>query len=213
MAPDAARRVPPYALLPVGLCGIDNLARHHPIAQDFLVMINVVNEQVQRVDALLETLLDPAPFGGRNNPRQNIEREDFFHSRLLPIHVEGDAHLQQRSFGCPLAIKDFVFRQGLQGVEQAARRCAWPCRRSEHFVEELADFVIVEAHKSTCTRPTDTQGRITTGDQAHPTPAPLKPSQSTPRYSSISLAIATAMTNRPTGLLHRTSLRNSDRSH
>ena len=66
-------------------------------------MVNVINEQIQRVNALLEPLFQPAPLDRRDNARHNVEREDLFHAGLLAVHIERNPHLHQHPLGGRLA--------------------------------------------------------------------------------------------------------------
>ncbi len=62
-------------------------------------MIDVVNEQVQRPDALLEPALDPVPFGGGDQPRDRVERDDALDALLAAVDGERDALLAHRQVG------------------------------------------------------------------------------------------------------------------
>src|SRR6266404_318146 len=104
MAPNAPRRLPPDALLPIRFSRLKNLPRYDTVFDDFLVVINIIDEQVQCADTLLKPLFNARPFRGRNNPWQDIKRENLLHPRLLAINIEGDAHLQQGSLRCLLTI-------------------------------------------------------------------------------------------------------------
>src|ERR1035437_1389827 len=85
MAPDATRRFPTDALFAVGFGGENDLTRHDAVVEDLLLVVKVIDEQVQRVNALLETLFQPAPLDRRDNARHNVEREDLLHARLLAV--------------------------------------------------------------------------------------------------------------------------------
>ena len=60
VAPNALRRMNPNALRPVKLCRPYYVFRNDLVFEDLLFVINVVNEFVQGVNALLETLFDPS---------------------------------------------------------------------------------------------------------------------------------------------------------
>ena len=76
VAPDALRRVQPDALRPEGRRGVDDLGGNDPVLDDLLLVIDVVDERVQRVDALLQPALDPCPLRGAHDARDEVERED-----------------------------------------------------------------------------------------------------------------------------------------
>src|SRR5262249_22928322 len=93
VTPDAAWRIPANALLAIGRGGKKNFARDDAVLDDFLTVVNVVNEKVQRTNALLESPFNAGPFLGGDDARKDVERKNFFHASLLAINVEGDAHL------------------------------------------------------------------------------------------------------------------------
>src|SRR5208283_5854070 len=99
MAPNPPGRIPADTLFAVGFSRINDFARHHPVLDDLLVVVNVIDEQVERLDPLFEPLFDPAPFGSRNDPREDVEGKYLLQARLLAINVESDAHLQQGTLG------------------------------------------------------------------------------------------------------------------
>ena len=99
VTPNPRGRIPTNALLPVGFGRENDVFRQDPVFQNALMMINVIDEKVQRSNPLLEAGIDSAPFGGGNNSGKNIEREDLFDSGLFAIDIESDAHLEQRLLG------------------------------------------------------------------------------------------------------------------
>ena len=64
VAPDAARRIDAHALRTVERGRADDLLGNDLVLQDLLIVIDVVDELVERVDALLEAALDPLPLFG-----------------------------------------------------------------------------------------------------------------------------------------------------
>src|SRR5262249_26050807 len=98
VAPGPLRRLQSNASLAEGFCREDQVQRDDTILEDLLVMVNVVDKDIQRMNALTEPALDRYPFVGRNNPRNNIERKDLFRPRLIAVNIECDAHSEQRLF-------------------------------------------------------------------------------------------------------------------
>ena len=68
--------------------------------QDLLTVIDVVDEQVERADALLQPALDDLPLMGRDQARDEIERK-YALGPLLGIGIdrERDALVQERTIG------------------------------------------------------------------------------------------------------------------
>ena len=118
VAPDAPRRIQAVALFPVGHRGENHLGGNHSVAQDLLVVIDIVDEGVEGVDPLLETALDVVPLGGGHDSRDQIEREDALGSRGVSIDVEGDAHLKQQTLGGVFVAQQMALGQGLDRFQQ-----------------------------------------------------------------------------------------------
>ena len=49
------------------LAGIDQLTRDNPVPEDLAIVVDVVEEVVQRGDALGQTTLDNRPLGGSDD--------------------------------------------------------------------------------------------------------------------------------------------------
>ena len=64
-------------------------------------MVHVVDEAVQRLDALSQTRLDDRPFARRQDPRNRIERQDALGGVVLTVRVDGERHaaVQERPVG------------------------------------------------------------------------------------------------------------------
>ena len=57
---------------------VNDFGRNNPVVNDLLLVIDVVQKEVQCSNALAETAFHMLPFGARNNPRDQIKREDAF---------------------------------------------------------------------------------------------------------------------------------------
>ena len=88
--------------------------RDDTVLQDFLLVINVVQEKIQRRDALREAALDLLPLFRRDDPRQQIKRKNFLRALRVAINVERDALPQKiRVHRLPLGV-EFRARQSLE---------------------------------------------------------------------------------------------------
>ena len=65
--------------------------RNNAVLQDFLFVINVVQEQVQRGDALDQAALDHFPFTCGMIRGSKSNGKNLFRPGRIPIHVERDA--------------------------------------------------------------------------------------------------------------------------
>ena len=108
-------------------------ARDDPVAQDLLLAVDVVEEHLQRLDALRDATLEPRPLGRRDHPRHQVQRE----RSLLAGQREGDALVDER------AAERLGPRRQLGGVrrgklgEDALVRPADVALGVEHLVEGL----------------------------------------------------------------------------
>jgi hypothetical protein len=107
---------------------------HHTIADDFAIVVNIINEQIQRRDALLQPALDRLPFAGFNHARHDVERPDLFGARLMAIHREGDAQVQERPFGIALAALQFPLGKRFNPPHQCLAPRPGRAFGGEHFV-------------------------------------------------------------------------------
>ena len=84
------------ALLPEILRPFQDLERKHPVLDDPLRVIQVVDEEVQGGQPLLEARLDALPFRARDHARHDVERPGSVDVRPVAVDGEGDAHGHDR---------------------------------------------------------------------------------------------------------------------
>ena len=87
------------------------IRRDDPVLQDPLLVVDVVEEEIQRGDALDEAGLEFFPFGGGDDAGQEVEREDALRALGIAVNVEGDALPQEKgvdraAFGVQLRPRD-----------------------------------------------------------------------------------------------------------
>ena len=104
------------ALLAVGDGGGDHFGGNGAVLEDFLVVIDVVDEGVERVDALLEAAFDAVPFVRRDDARDQVEGEDAFGAGGVAVDVEGDAQLQQQALGGVLVAEQLAIGERLDDL-------------------------------------------------------------------------------------------------
>jgi hypothetical protein len=110
VAPDASGRVEADALFSKRPCRADEVARHDAVLQDFLLVINVVDEKVESVDPLLQPTLDTLPLMRLDDARHDVERKDPLRSGAIAVDVERDPHVEQCALCCLLPAKEFAIR-------------------------------------------------------------------------------------------------------
>ena len=101
MGVDVARDVEPDHLAPEVPRAEDELGRHDPGLEDLLVVVDVVEEEVERAEPLLEAALDHLPLVGRHDPRHEVEREDPLGAGIVAVDGEADALRQEERVGDP----------------------------------------------------------------------------------------------------------------
>ncbi len=75
--------------------GLDDFFRDDLVFQDFLVVVNVVDEFVEGVDALLQAALDPVPFLGADDARNQVEGKNASGARRIATMVGRTANMRR----------------------------------------------------------------------------------------------------------------------
>ncbi len=115
------------------------LLRHDAGLEDFLVVIDVVEEAVERGDALLQPGFEVLPFRRGNDARNQVERNEPLGACLVAIHRESDAHAAKDQLGLLALGADGVGRLLRQPVSVLGVVGAHTAVCGGHFV--------VEAHR------------------------------------------------------------------
>ena len=122
---DVAGHLEAHELAPEVAGGEHEVRRHDAVLHDLLLVVDVVQEQVERGDPLHEARLDLAPLLRGDEPRHHVEREDPLGPRLVAVDVEGDALAQEGAV------------DGAPALGELGRREAAP---------QLVDPAVVRAH-------------------------------------------------------------------
>ena len=119
--PDALRRVNADALrAKVGRIGQVS-AREHVIAHDALLVVDVVDEQIERLRALLQPGFDAPPLVERDHARNDVERPGAIdRSALLVIDRKGDPHAANGCVGGLLARRELFGSERREKFDQCA---------------------------------------------------------------------------------------------
>ena len=124
------------------LGAVDHGAGHHAVLQHPPVIVDVAQEQVQRLDALGQARFQPRPFRPRDNARDQVGGNDPLGGLVVVIDGEGDALMQEALLAGLLAAVQFLQRQG--GQPRVHRRIG-RARRTvgcEHLVIGAAQFIV-----------------------------------------------------------------------
>ena len=115
-------------------------------------MVDVVDEAVERVDALFEAALDIVPLGGGDDARDQVEGENALRALVVAVDVEGDAELEQEPFGGVFVPQQLAAVERVDGVQNEAGVRAHAAAGFEHLVEEAVGLVGGEEHVAPLTR-------------------------------------------------------------
>jgi hypothetical protein len=105
-----------------------------PGLEDFLVVVDVVEEGVERLDPLPKALGHARPFVGRDDARHDVEGDQAFLAGVLAIYGEGDADAMEGYVGLFALARDDLGRGCLQPVRVAAVAVAHRAVSGMHFV-------------------------------------------------------------------------------
>ena len=111
-------------------------------------MVDVVDEQVERLDALLQAALDAAPFRCGDDPRHQIEGEDPLRAGAVAVHVERNPHVEQGPLGRPLPAQELSLRQRVDEVNERFCDRSGLTLFAKHLIEEFTRVVVSESHGS-----------------------------------------------------------------
>lgn len=104
MRVNTERHVDALHLRPVLRVGVDLFGRHDARAHDIAVVIDVVDKQVERLDPLTQACFEALPFAARNDPRDQIERDQPLGAGQITVDCKGDPHPAKQDIGLgPLA--------------------------------------------------------------------------------------------------------------
>src|SRR5215813_9673830 len=149
MAPDATRWPQAYTWWQQTFGRLDEKGRDNAVVDDMLGLIDIVNKQVEGLNALLQPTLDEGPIAGFHNAWDDIEREDALRPGRIAVDVERDSHVQEGLLSSSLAPQEFARRQAMNALYQ--QRCAgtWTAISLKQLVEEAGGVIDSKLHQST----------------------------------------------------------------
>ena len=92
---DAGGRLQPDHLPAEMLAGVNKRPRDDPVLENPLRSVDILEEKIERDDALAEPVLDVVPLLPGKNARRQVEREEPFRATAVAIDGEGDALEQE----------------------------------------------------------------------------------------------------------------------
>ena len=99
---------------------VHQIFRNDASTQDLARAIDILDEHVERVDALGQALLQEPPFGARHDARDDVEGDQPFGGVGLAVDREGDADAAEDQFGLAPPVIEHVGRHFGQPARQLA---------------------------------------------------------------------------------------------
>ena len=136
--------------MPDGLAHEAGRGLHQPGGHDAVVQhgalagVEIVEEAVQRGDALNQTPFDEAPLVGRDDPGDQVHRPGALDALGLAVDGEGDAAAPEDRVAQQLAALEVARREAAQTLDQLAVVRARAAFGVEDLVEEGPALVAVE---------------------------------------------------------------------
>ncbi len=148
VGPDAVRRLAADARRQKIRGRRDDVVGHDAVFDDAPVVVEIVDEVVQRLQPLDQAALDARPLRRLDRARDDVERPRAVDVLAFGVDREGDAHLDDRTLGIGLPLGERAHAQRRQIVGELGRRRPSRAGRGKQLVEEPAGLVLipVDAH-------------------------------------------------------------------
>ena len=101
-------------------------SRDDLLLEDALLVVNVVQEKVQRADALGQAALQEVPFVRRDDARDQVERENLLRALAVAVDGERDALREERLIGEHPFAPELVVAHLAEAVPGASRNAGAP---------------------------------------------------------------------------------------
>jgi len=163
VAVDAARRADAVRGAGEARAGDDQLPRDEPVVDDLAPVVDVVDERVERPDALGEAALDRRPLAGRDDPRHEVERERAVADRSVGVRaggIERDALLREDRVASAAGLRERLWPERLQRIDERPGVGARRPVRLEHLVVEPLAHAEHARHPHTSARLPAMPGRL-----------------------------------------------------
>ena len=128
--------------------GRDDVLGHDAVGDNPPIVVEVVDEMIERREPLHEAALDPRPFRGLDRARDHVERPRAVDVLTFGVDGERDAHFRDRALGVALTLGELAFAERREVARELRGRGPRFAGRGEELVEERARLVLgpVDAH-------------------------------------------------------------------
>ena len=114
-----------------------DVAGDNALAQDPLLAVDVLQEEVERGHPLPEAPLQVRPLAAVDDAWDQVEREELLDPAVVLVDRERDANVAERGLGAALAAPQLGVAQRLEPRVDAAVGTARPLGRDQHLIERL----------------------------------------------------------------------------
>ena len=154
MGIDPVRRLDAVHLGPVGRVEKHEVRRHEAGLDDLLVVVDVVEEDVDRLHPLNAAALDKLPFGAVEDARNEVERDQPLGRAAVGIDGEGDAEAAKQLLRRDLLGDERFDREAVEQPGKVGISEPHPAVGSAHLIEKSAGWCWRLAHpRFNCLRP------------------------------------------------------------
>ena len=131
---DAARHVQIAHLAAIVFGAVDHIHRHHAVLDDLTLVVDIMQEQVERGETLAQAALDRRPFAPGDDARDQVVGEDAFGALRAAVDGESNALVEERQVCRALAAVQFVRRQGEKVLVEALVMLPRLAARSQELI-------------------------------------------------------------------------------
>ena len=109
-------------------------------------VVDVIDEQIEGVNALLQPALEPRPLLGAHDTGHQVEWKRTLGAGRIAVDVERNPELDEHAFGRLLATLQLALAKRADGFEQQTGFDPGPATVVEEFVVEATGFVRAYLH-------------------------------------------------------------------
>ena len=126
----------------------DDILGNDAVGDNPPIVIEVVDEMVERVEPLDQPALDSRPFGSFDRARNDIERPCAIDILSFRVDGEGNAHFSDCALGVGLSFGKLALAERCEIAREGLGRRACRARRRKELVEELSRLILrpVDTH-------------------------------------------------------------------
>src|SRR5258708_39696608 len=119
-----------------------DLFRDDPLLDDALLVIQILEEKIQRLNPLNESALHLLPFPTRDDAWDQVEGEDSLGPLIIAVNGEGDALIEKGIRGQRLLAFDLAISHFIEALEESPVVRSDDAGRAKHLIVEVPNVVV-----------------------------------------------------------------------